>query len=376
MNRKAFVFLLAAAAGFASCRKPEATESTAPPGEVWLTPAQVGGARLAIVTAERRPLVLRLRTSGKVAFDESRVAHVFSPLSGRVTRVIAQFGQKVRAGEALGVLDSPDLGSAWSDLVKARADLAAAEHENRRQKELYEAHAAAERDAEAAADNYAKALAETERAELRFRMFHAPETGRPTQEYVLRSPIAGEVVNRTATPGLEVQGMLSAANVPQELFTVGSLEEVWIWGDLFEENLARVRTGQKVVIESPAYPGEAIPGVVDYVGDVLDPQTHTARLRCRVANPGGRLKPEMYVTVSVEQAAEAVLAVPRSGVIRSGERSVVFRQDGVTPDGRVRFLETPVETGDGDAGWISIRSGLRAGDRVVASGAILLSKES
>ena len=374
--KRAFALLLTTPVFLPACRKPAPAEESIPPGEVWLTPGQVSGARLEIISIEKRPLQLRLKTSGKVAFDENRIAHVFSPLSGRVTRVIGQFGQKVRPGQALAVLESPDLGSAWSDVVKARADLTAAEHENQREAELFRSDAAAKRDAETAADNYGRALAEAQRAELRLKTFHVPVTGPPSQEYVLRSPIAGEIVNRTATPGLEIQGMLSSANVAQELFTVGSLDEVWIWGDLFEENLSAVRAGQPVSIETTADPSAAIAGTVDYVAPILDPQTHTARLRCRVANMARKLRPEMYVSLSVELDPISTLAMPRSGVVRSANRSIVFRQMGATADGRVRFEGVPVETGDGDADWISIRSGLKAGDRVVSSGAILLAKES
>ncbi len=375
-TRCAAIVLPVLLGSLSACRDVPAAEKAAPSGEVWLTPGQVRGAGLVISTVQRRPLPLHLKTSGKVAFDENRVAHVFSPLSGRVTRLLGQFGQKVRAGQALAIIESPDLGSAWSDVVKARADLTAAEHENRREAELYRAEAAAARDAEAAADNYERALAETQRAELRLKMFHAPVTGPPTQQYVLRSPIDGEIVNRTATPGLEVQGMLSSANVAQELYTIGSLNPVWIWGDVFEENLGAVHPGQRSSIESAAEPVTAIPGTVDYVGDVLDPQTHTARFRCQVANGDRKLKPEMYVTVAVELDPIRTIAIPRSGVLRSGDRSLVFRESGVTDDGRIRFVQTPVETGEADDGWIAVRGGLSEGDRVVTSGAILLEKES
>jgi cobalt-zinc-cadmium efflux system membrane fusion protein len=355
------------------CQRSEPEEKTPPPGETWLTEAQIRGARLAIEPAAQRTLALHLVTAGRVAFDEGRVAHVFSPVSGRVTKVLGAFGQRVRRNEALAVIESPDLGSAWSDLIKARADLVAADHELERQKSLFEHHAAAERDYEAAQDNAAKARAEVERAQFRLRMLHASESGSATQEFLLRSPIAGEVVNRNATAGLEVQGMLSSANIAQELFTVGDIDRVWVWGDAYERDLGKVRRGQAVSITTAAAAGRAIRGTIDFVADVLDPQTRTARVRCAVANRDRILKPEMYVTLVIELDRREALALPRNAVVRSGDRQVVFLEDGKTEDGRTRFRQRPVELGEADDGWVSVASGLSPGERVVVSGSILLS---
>jgi cobalt-zinc-cadmium efflux system membrane fusion protein len=356
-----------------ACRKAEPVAPAPPPGEVWLTEEQIRGGRLVIEPLGTRNLALHLVTAGRAAFDEGRVAHVFSPVSGRVASVLGRLGQKVRAGQPLAVIESPDLATAWSDLLKARADGVAAAHENERQKNLFEHGAGSERDFEAARDNAAKADAELQRAELHLKLLHASTDGPATQQFQLRSPVAGEIVNRTATPGLEVQGMLSAANVVQELFTVGELDPIWIWGDVYERDLGRVRPGQKVAISSVAYPGRKVDGVVDYVAGALDPQTHTARIRCVVRNPERLLKPEMYVTLSVELERRDTPALPRAAVIKVGERQTVFVEDGKTADGRTRFLQRPVELEEADDGWVRIASGVKVGDPVVVSGSILLS---
>ena len=363
---------LLAVAALLACHRAEPPERTPPPGETWLTEAQIRGAHLAVAPAGPRLLALHLVSSGRVAFDDGQVAHVFSPVSGRIAKVLGGFGQRVNAGDVLAIIESPDLGTAWSDLIKARADRIAAEHELERQTKLFEQHAAAERDYEIAQDNSAKAKAEVERVELRLKMLHATGTGPATQEFLLRAPISGQIVNRTATPGLEVQGMLSSANVVQELFTVGDIDRVWVWGDVYERDLAKVRSGQKVSITSEAYPGRTVAGGIDFVGDALDRETHTGRIRCSVANTERLLKPEMYVTLSIELERRETLALPRAAVVRSGDRQIVFVEEGKIEDGRVRFRQRPVELGDGDDGWVSIRSGLASGERVVVSGSILL----
>jgi cobalt-zinc-cadmium efflux system membrane fusion protein len=371
-RRLAACFLVAAVASVASCRHAEAPAAAPPAGETWLTDAQIRGALLKIRPAEKRNLTRHLVTAGRVGFDEARVAHVFSSVGGRVTSVLGGFGQRVRRGEALAAIESPELGAARSDVIKARADLVALELEARRQRDLYEHHASAERDAEAAEASAAKARAELERARRRLEMLHVPDDESANQEFVLRSPIAGEVITRTATPGLEVQGMLSGANVVQELFTIGDIERVWIWGDLYERDLGGVHRGQNVTISTASDPEHPVAGTVDYLSDALDKDTHTARLRCEVDNAGSRLKPEMYVTLSIELDAREALAVPREAVLKTGDRTEVVVEDGRAPDGRTRFLWRPVEVGDADDGWVSVVSGLSAGERVVVSGAVLL----
>jgi len=372
-RRAAFLLLGAALAGLVGCRRPERVEKEPPAGETWLSEAQIRGARLAVEPVGTRTLAFHLVTAGHVAFDEARVAHVFSPVSGRVTKVLGAFGQRVAKTDPLAVIESPDLGSAWSDLLKARADLTAAEHEFQRQKELFEHRASAERDYETAQDNAQKARAEVDRAQLRLKMLHVSESSSATQEFVLRSPISGEIVNRTATPGLEVQGMLSSASTVVELFTVGDIDPVWIWGDLYERDLAKVHRGQKVTITSVAYPGRQITGAVDFVGNVLDAQTRTAKIRCAVPNRDHVLKPEMYMTLTIELERREMLALPRTAVLRSGDHQTVYVEDGKADDGRTRFRERPVELGEADDGWVSVTSGLSPGDRVVVSGSILLS---
>ena len=372
MSRRLFAVGLLATL-LLDCRRTETPEKGPPPGEAWLTAEQIQAAKLDVQPAGNRSLTIHLVTAGRVAFDEARVAHVFSPVNGRVTRVAGELGSRVRAGESLAIIDSPDLGAAWSDMVKARADSVAADRELERQRGLFEHQAAAEREYEAAQDNAQKAKAEIERAVLRLKMLHAPESGPATQEFLLKSPISGEIVNRSATPGLEVQGMLSSANVVQELFTVGDIDRVWVWGDVYERDLGKVRRDLSVAITSVADPSRVVRGTIDFVGDALDKDTHTARIRCVVPNRDHFLKPEMYVTLSIEFDRRDLLALPRAAVIRSGDRQVVFVENGKTENCRTRFQQRAVALGDADDGWVSIVSGLRAGERVVVSGSILLS---
>jgi cobalt-zinc-cadmium efflux system membrane fusion protein len=344
-------------------------------GEVWMSTDQVARAQIRIEAAVKKQIAEKLITGGKIAFDDLLVSHVFSPVSGRVAKIDAQLGQMVKKGEPLALIDSPDLGQAYSDLLKAQADLQAAKHDIDRQRDLLSAHAASQAVVEQSEDNYAKAQAEMERAQLKIKLLRASHGDIVSQQYLLRAPIDGEVVGRNLNPGTEIQGMLSSANIANELFTIGDMGEVWMLADIYEIDLGKVHKGDKVDISAVAYPGETFPGTVDYVSDVLDPTTRTAHLRCTVLNPDKKLKPEMYVTAGVTLGSRPGIAIPRGAVLRMGEQSIVFVQSGKTETGLLKFAPRPVTTGAEEEDWIEITHGLEAGEAVVTDGGILLSSQ-
>ncbi len=358
-----------------ACEHPAETAAgpVAPKGEVWLSTDQVQRAQIRVEVAERKPIAQTLVTGGKIVFDDLLVSHVFSPVSGRVTKIQAQLGEKVAKNQPLALIDSPDLGSAYSDVMKANADLVAAEHDVKRQRDLALAHAASEAVVEQSEDNYRKAQAEMERAKLKIKLLHASHDDIVSQQFLLRSPIDGEVIARNLNPGTEIQGMLSSANIANELFTIGDLSRVWMLADVYEIDIGKVRAGDPVAINSIAYPGNVFNGKVDYVSDVLDPATRTAHLRVTVENPDKKLKPEMYVTATVTLGSQPAIALPRTAVLRLGDQSVVFVQSGKTETGLLKFRPQPVTTGKEGDDWIEVTHGLDSGQPVVTQGGILLS---
>jgi membrane fusion protein, heavy metal efflux system len=371
------LLLAAAALPLSGCRSAPAATNPAlqiPDGEVWLTAQQIRDAKVRVEPVSAHTVGNEIVASGKVAFDDLRVAHIFSPVTGRVKKILADPGERVKKGAALAIIESPDVGNAFADLAKAQADLVAAEHDHQRQKELFEAHAGSERDYEAAQDNYGKAKAEMERAKQKARLLR--NTGAAdavTQEFTLRAPIEGEVIARAVNPGAEVQGQYSGGTAV-ELFTVGELDSVWVFADVFEMDLARVHQEAPVSIKVVAYPDRAFAGKVDWISDALDPTARTARVRCSIPNPNRELKPEMYATVAISVAAPAVAALPRASLLRIGDQTVVFVETGDAPDGRVKFTRRIVAVNEDEgADYLPIVRGLKSGDQVVTSGAILLS---
>jgi cobalt-zinc-cadmium efflux system membrane fusion protein len=342
-------------------------------GEVRLTRRQFENAGIRLAPAVEGDAGDTLTAGARVTFDDSRVAHVFSPVTGRVTRVLAQPGQHVKRGAPLLALVSPDVGTAFADAVKAQADLIAARHEADRQRELFEAQAGARKDLEAAEAAWSKARAEVDRASQKTRLLAAGTWDAVTQEYTLRSPIDGEVVARAATAGMEVQGQWASAGAPVELFTIGALDPLWVLGDVFEMDLTYVRKGLPVTVRVPAFPDRTFTGRVDWISNVLDPATRTAKVRCAIANPDRLLRPEMAPILSVSLPARHHVGVPREALLRLGDDTVVFVAAGDAVDGKLAFRRRKVVVGDERAkGVVPILDGLAPGEQVVTSGGIFL----
>jgi multidrug efflux pump subunit AcrA (membrane-fusion protein) len=249
---------LGSAACASGCHKTsqaqEAQGPQPPPGEAWLTAQQVRDAKIEYSPIDLQNVDDTILTSGKVTFDDQKVVHIYSPVSGRVTRIDATLGQSVKKGQPLAVIESPDVGIASSDVGKAKADLIAAEHDYSRQKELFDAHAASQKDVESSEDNYRKAKAELDRAKQKAFLFRAG-SGDVSQGYTVIAPMEGEVIMKNVSSGIEVQGQYGGGSA-LELFTVGELDRVWVIADVFEMDIARVKVGSKALVKVVAYSGK------------------------------------------------------------------------------------------------------------------------
>jgi membrane fusion protein, heavy metal efflux system len=346
-------------------------------GKIVMSLEQSQAAHLEYGSASVRILPKTIQVSGRVTFDDQRLVHMFSPLTGRVTRVCAGLGQSVRAGDKLAEIISPDLGQFSSDLDKAKADYTAAEHEYKRQQELDALQAGAKRDLEAAEDNFRKAKAEMERALEKTKMLDAGSVDRTTQAYTFRSPIDGEIVGRAISPGTEVIGLYSGGGTPVELFTIGNLDPIWLLADIYEQDLPSIRKGEQIHIKVVAYPDEDFQARIDWIATSLDPQTRTLRIRCVIRNEARHLRPEMYATVSIPTGGSKVLTVPREALLRLGQQYVVFvrLQDS---SGKFRFEQRPVQVDEDPdlvhGEYAAIGRGVSDGETVVTTGALLLSQ--
>jgi cobalt-zinc-cadmium efflux system membrane fusion protein len=360
----------------AGCRESaSAAEPQKESGVTWLTPEQIKTAQIEVTPVAEHPMDEVVATTGRVTFDDQRVAHVYSPVTGRVASVDAGLGQRLKRGAPLATIVSPSVGQWSSDLNKAEADLIAAEHDFKRKTELLAVKAVARADYEASEDAYRQAKAEKERAEQKAQLLRGSGASAVSQGYTLTTPIDGEVIARQLNPGIEVQGQYDSGNAAVELFTVGELDKVWVLADIYEQDLSRVAVGAKVTVKALAFADKTFEGRLDWVSGALDPATRTAHVRCVFDNPDRLLKPEMYANVRIASSTpRAALALPRSAVVRLGETDVVYAQVGNAQDGRLRFELLPVtvdETIEGD--YIPVEHGLELGTSVVTRGTQALS---
>jgi cobalt-zinc-cadmium efflux system membrane fusion protein len=373
----ALAMVLALAALSCNRHAGSKTEARAepPPGEVWLTDAQVTEAKIKVAPLEEQDVDDVILTSGKVAFDDAHVSHVFSPVSGKVTRIEAKVGQRVKKGDVLAILESPDIGIASADLQKAEADRITAEHDLERQTELLAAHATSQRDFEQATDSYRKAKAEVERAKQKALLFRAGSAGTVTQTYAIRAEIEGEVVAKNVSPGGEVQGQYGGGTAV-ELFTIGELDRLWVVADVYEMDTARVKVGSRVNIKLFSMPNKVFPAKIEWVSGTLDPSTRTAKVRCVLDNTERTLKPEMYATLYIAVDERKALAIPRSALLRLGEQTSVFVEKGRSSDGRRVFARVPVVVDEAEGGkWLPLTKGPERGVLIVTEGTILLAGE-
>jgi cobalt-zinc-cadmium efflux system membrane fusion protein len=371
MKHTAILVLFAAATACHGGHDEAAAAPAGNPNVALLTKDQIAQMKVVVENVDMQDVDDTVLASGKVAYDDQKVLHVFSPVTGKAIKVIAQLGDHVKKGDPLVVIESPDIGAATSDVGKAMANLKAAETNYQRMKELWALKAVSQLDYETAVNAYGQAKAELERAQQKAALFHSGDI--VGQTYTLRSDLAGEVSVKNVSTGMEVSGQYTGQN-PVELFTVGDADKVWVLTDVFEVDIPRVKIGSKVVVNVPSWPGRDFTGSVDWISSALDPTTHATKVRCTFDNSDRALKPEMFATVKISVDVKKAIAIPRSAVIRLGEQLVVFLDRGADGAGKERFERVPVLVDEGEGSkWLTVDHGLEVGDRVVTSGAVLIS---
>jgi membrane fusion protein, heavy metal efflux system len=302
--------------------------------------------------------------TGTVTYDPDKMAAVGARISGRVRSVRKLEGDVVKRGDVLAEIESAELGEAQASLISARAHLAAASANEKREKELAQAKISSFRDAELAAANAAAARAELLATEVRVRAMGGHADSEPGI-LLLQSPLAGKIVKRDLSRGEFVEPTKTA-------FKVADLSRVFVELAVFERELPSIRSGDTVDITSPSGPSALVHGKVSYVGDEIDLDTKTAPVRVIVEQPASPLRPGQSVLAKIHTRAKAtqVLLLPRDAVTSVDGKSTVF----------VAHDETSVEPrsvvlGRQDATQVEVSEGVKEGEKVVISGVFALKSE-
>ena len=347
---------------------PAATSSVTA-SNVTLTAAQRQNIHL--YTVEPAKFHKTLDTTGTVDFDEDQATTVLAPMSGPVSRLLVSLGVQVEAEQPLAEVDSPDFASAVSAYRKALATAKNTRQLAEMDQQLIGQHGITLREAEQAKTDAANAEADAEAALQQLvslkvdpEAIKAIQAGKPIARVpgIIRSPVAGTVVERPITPG----ELLEEGTTP--CFTVADLSRVWVMAHLFGADLGSVSLGDSAEVLTGTA-AEHFSGSVSNISALVDPDTRSVAVRVVVENPGGVLKKEMYVRVLIHSRQESAgLLVPVSGILRD-EENLPFVYV-VQPDGS--FGRQHVTLGYREEDRYDITSGLKPGDRIVAEGGLFV----
>ena len=312
-----------------------------------------------------------LTLAAKIDFGEDRYSRISSPVTGRVLEVRAKLGNEVNAGDILLIVDSPEISEAYSTFVQETSQVEYAKRAYGLAKDLYEARALPEKDVKLAQNDLVKAIAAYRRTKSHLLSLKVPasELRKPigrqkiTSRFEIKSPLTGIVVGRDVTPGEVVEN-----DPPAILVTVANLDRLQVEADVYERDISLVKLNQEATVAVPAYPGETFPAIITVVGDVVDPQTRTVKIRAWVDNKEHKLKPEMYADLHVEISdASLFLVIPEEAVLDIDGKQVVYV---VGEQDQYHLREVEVASVPPDK--VRVLKGLQPSEKIVIKGALFI----
>jgi membrane fusion protein, heavy metal efflux system len=327
-------------------------------------------------------------TDGKIGINEDTTTPVFSPYSGRVSRLIAKAGDQVERGAPLFAIEANEFVQGQNDLItavagveKARSRLTFAQAAEKRQKELLAIRGGALKELELAQSDLVAAQGDFRAADIslaavrnRLRILGRSDAeidrlekeDRIGAETIVTAPIAGTVLQRKVGLGQYIN-----AGAPDPVFAIGDLAKVWLIANVREGDAPKMKPGAPVDVAVLAYPGRTFSARLDYVSPSLDPTTRRLSVRAEVENPGRELLPEMFASFQIVTGASRTMpAVPQSAVVYEGAGARVWV---ASPESKT-VASRSVEVGSTANGMVEIRSGLAAGEVVVTTGALFIDR--
>ena len=347
-----------------SSRKPNSADSGS--AQLFTIP-QEQMSHVQVLAVEPSSLARVLRLTGAVAYNNFRTTPVITQVSGPVSRILVVPGQRVHKGDPMLYVASPDFSQLRTNYLKAQDAYVLAQKSNTRAQDLYQHHAIAERDLQAAESAEVQAGADLAAAEAALKVMGITDLqglikAPPSPEVPVLAPIGGEVVEQLVSGGQLLQTGAT------QCFTISDTSSVWVLVNVYQKDLPYVHVGDSVTIQTDTYP-ESFQGRIAYVAASLDPNTRTLQARIETMNPGEKLKKDMYVAALVRAGTiPNALTVPDSAVLRDSENQpFVYAEVSHNQFGR-----RPVSLGESAKGRTQIISGLSPGDRVIGDGSLFV----
>ncbi len=371
----AAVCLMGAALLLAGCGKdkpqPEApkVEAKSDPMEVTLDPAMTKQFR--VENATMSDIAVTQLVAGRIEANEQRTTRIGASVTGRVVHVLAEVGDRVKAGRALAMLASPELTQAQLAYLRALSSTKLAERTVERAQALVAADVIGNAELQRREVELSVARAELRAAHDQLRLIgltqvhidRLRDTGAITSEVPITATRSGIVIERKVS-----QGQVAQPGDP--LFTVADLSNVWVIGALPEQDANSVRLNQQVEVQVAALGAEKLKGRIVFISDTVQPDTRTVPIRTEVENPKFELKPQMLATLKLNGSYLKQLAVPATAVVRENDKDYVFVK---VADNRFRLTEVELEPAAGDLR--PVRKGIDEGTPVVVDGSFHLNSQ-
>jgi Cu(I)/Ag(I) efflux system membrane fusion protein len=321
-------------------------------GKVLISPERQSLSGIKTEKVKIRSLPREISATGKINYNEKKLTHLTSRVSGRVEEVFAFLYSRVEKGESLVSLYSPEYLAVQSEYIQAEERLKKAKPRNDPEEEVT-----------------AGAIFQSTKQKLIIlgvsekEMVRLEETHTIQPHLLIQAPFSGTIVESNVTQGNYVDQQTN-------LYKLADLSTVWVMADVYEKDIADLKAGQVAQITTPIYPDEIFTGRVESISDVLDEKTRTFEARVVLSNPQRKLKPEMFVNVSIITKNDSSLAIPKSAVLMDGEKNIVF----ISTDDQTYFRRE-LQLGNERDGLVQIISGLNPDENVVIEGNFLLKSE-
>ena len=351
-------FLLASGFLFCSCSEPK--QQTEEKHQVCVTDSLAHIIR--IDSAGYSNVDDELKLSGEVSFNDNKVVKVYPFSSGQVLQVPVSLGDKVGKGQTLAVIRSADVASNYSDQSTAQNDVSIAKRQMESAESLFKNGLSSEREYNEARENYNNAEIAANKVREQIAINGGGNTS-ANGNYVLKAPMNGYVVEKKINQG----GFIRTDNA-DNLFTVGDISDVWVWANVYESDIAKVKEGYTAVVKTLAYPDRVFKGTVDKINEVLDPVTKVMKIRIKLRNDSLLLKPEMFADILItNKEGLRLIAVPATAIINYNSKTyVVLYHDKCN----MEIKEVEVTKTVNDKSYLA--SGLAVGDKVISQNQILI----
>ncbi|GAB2569213.1 efflux RND transporter periplasmic adaptor subunit [Spirosoma areae] len=315
-------------------------------------------------TAKLMPVTTEINLTGKITFNQDKVVKVFPLVGGHIEAVEADLGAYVQKGQTLAIIRSGEMADVEQQAIAARGQLAVAQKNSQVTEDLVKGGLSSQRDLIATREQLQAAKGELNRVTERRSILG----GRGSSVYLVKAPVSGYVVEKTAAPGMELR-----SDDPENLFTISNLDHVWVMANVYESDVASIHEGDLARITTLAYPDRVYQGKIDKVFNVLDPDSKTEKVRITLLNRSDEptdntLKPEMFANVSVQYPGkDRRVAIPAKAIVFANSRNFV-----VVANAQNQPVVREVDPFKTVGATTYLNGGVRAGERVVTQNQLLI----